>query len=339
MTEPKRNALRIGALAIVVLAVHLWLLGALPRIVAPANKGATFIARTVAPPKPPQIDEPRAAPQPRARVAPPPLAPRKQEVTPNEPRTRTLAAASSPAPSASVASAPRAGEPASATREAGAAPLVHVAVAPSARYHYEVTASQKGFTLHGSGVLEWHNAHGEYEAQLSWSSPLPFVKPRTQRSVGLVTSAGLEPVRFSDKTRSEEAAHFDRENGKVVFSTNKPEAALEPGAQDRLSIVMQLSALLAGEPSKYRAGSSITVQTASTKEAEPWTFTVEGTEVLDLPGGRMQAVRLLRNPRKEYDTKVELWLAPGSAYAPVRLRLTQPNGDWVDQQWSSTDRG
>jgi hypothetical protein len=53
----------------------------------------------------------------------------------------------------------------------------------------------------------------------------------------------------------------------------------------------------------------------------------------------VQAVRLLRNPRKEYDVKVELWLAPGAAYAPVRLRLTQPNGDWVDQQWSSTDRG
>ena len=51
------------------------------------------------------------------------------------------------------------------------------------------------------------------------------------------------------------------------------------------------------------------------------------------------AVRLTRAPRKEYDVKVELWLAPGAAYAPVRLRLTQPNGDWVDQQWSSTDRG
>jgi len=101
----------------------------------------------------------------------------------------------------------------------------------------------------------------------------------------------------------------------------------------------QLSALLAGEPSKYRAGSTITVQTASTKEAEPWTFTVEGSETLDLPGGRVQAVRLIRNPRKEYDQKVELWLAPRMDYVPVRLRLTQPNGDSVDQQWSSTDRG
>jgi hypothetical protein len=32
-----------------------------------------------------------------------------------------------------------------------------------------------------------------------------------------------------------------------------------------------------------------------------------------------------------------VWLAPGKAYAPVRLRLTQPNGDWADHQWSATD--
>jgi hypothetical protein len=226
-----------------------------------------------------------------------------------------------------------------ATQAAGAARASHVSFPPSARYHYDVTAQAKGLTLHGTALLDWRNDGHSYEAQLSMSSPLPFVKPRTQRSSGLVTAAGLAPVRFSDKVRSEEAAHFDRDAGRIVFSTNKPEAALEAGGQDRLSIVMQLGAMLAGDPSKYPAGTAITVQTASTKEAEPWTFTVTGTESLDLPGGRMAAVRLARNPRKEYDVKVELWLAPGAAYAPVRLRLTQPNGDWVDQQWSSTDRG
>ena len=53
----------------------------------------------------------------------------------------------------------------------------------------------------------------------------------------------------------------------------------------------------------------------------------------------MPTLKLTRSPRKEYDIKVELWLAPGMDYVPVRLRLTQPNGDSVDQQWSSTDRG
>jgi hypothetical protein len=36
---------------------------------------------------------------------------------------------------------------------------------------------------------------------------------------------------------------------------------------------------------------------------------------------------------------VELWLAPGRDYAPVRLRLTNPDGGTVDQRWASTDRG
>lgn len=259
-----------------------------------------------------------------------------------------------PAPSRAPASATATAHPASAaepatqkaaeretgapsTHEAGAARATRVAVPASARFNYEVIASTKGFTLNGSARLDWRNHGGEYEAQLTLSAPL--LPTRTQRSTGLLTAQGLAPLRFSNKVRTEEAAHFDRENGKVVFSTNKADAPLEPGMQDRLSIVLQLGSMLAGEPSRYPAGSQITVQTASTKEAEPWTFTVEGAESLALPGGRLQAVRLVRNPRKEYDVRVELWLAPGAAYAPVRLRLTQPNGDWVDQQWSSTDRG
>jgi hypothetical protein len=66
---------------------------------------------------------------------------------------------------------------------------------------------------------------------------------------------------------------------------------------------------------------------------------VEGLEDLQLPGGPVEAIKLQRNPRKEFDQKVELWLAPRMDYAPVRLRLTSPNGDSVDQRWSSTDRG
>ena len=336
MRDGRRTAWRLAGLAVFVLAVHLWLLAGMPLVIAPARQGGTFIARTVTPPAPPnEVREQPAAPKPGTRVAPMPPAPGKQERAP----APAIASSRAMPPQVAQAPAPRASDAASATKEAGAAHASLFAVAPSARFHYDVTAQGKGLTLHGTALLEWRNANGEYEAQMSMSSPFPFVRPRTQRSVGLVTAQGLEPIRFSDKMRSEEAAHFDRENSRVTFSTNKPEAALEPGAQDRLSIVMQLGAMLAGEPSKYRAGSMITVQTASTKEAEPWTFTVEGAESLDLPGGRVQAVRLIRNPRKEYDVRVELWLAPGAAYAPVRLRLTQPNGDWVDQQWSSTDRG
>ena len=335
MTDRSRR-IRLAVLAAAVLAVHVWLLNGAPVVTLSARKAPAFSARTLAPAEPPTapaavavVQEP-AAPAREPAVAPAP-APRAPDTAHARPRAGAASAAASAAPAVA-----KVAEPAAAAHEAGAARAVHASVPPSARYHYDVIAQAKGITLHGSALLEWRNDGHEYEAQLSLSAP--FIRTRTQRSTGLVTPQGLAPVRFSDKSRSEEAAHFDRENGKVVFSTNKPEAALESGAQDRLSIVLQLGALMAAEPSRYPAGTAITLQTASTKEAEPWTFTVEGPETLDLPGGRLSAMRLLRSPRKEYDVKVELWLAPGAAYAPVRLRLTQPNGDWVDQQWSSTDR-
>nr|WP_255553565.1 DUF3108 domain-containing protein [Caenimonas aquaedulcis] len=213
-----------------------------------------------------------------------------------------------------------------------------VAVADSMRLRYRVDVRVRGIPLQGEGLLVWRREGDGYEAQLEVSSPI--YPKRTQRSTGRITADGIAPTRFSDKGRgSEEAAHFERDKDIVSFSGNHPEAPLQAGAQDRLTVILQLGALLAGEPARYPQGATITIQTAGTRDAEPWSFTVEGEEDLTLPGGKVTAVKLQRNPRKEFDQKVELWLAPGMAYAPVRVRLTQPNGDWVDQQWSSTDRG
>ena len=45
-----------------------------------------------------------------------------------------------------------------------------------------------------------------------------------------------------------------RDQGQVVFSNNAPSVTLLAGAQDRLSVVMQLGALLAGDPAALPAG-------------------------------------------------------------------------------------
>ena len=115
------------------------------------------------------------------------------------------------------------------------------------------------------------------------------------------------------------------------------QALLVPGEPGNGGV--QLASLAAGSPDRHVAGTTITVPTAGTGDAENWIFSVEGEEDLQLPGGAMRALKLQRLPRKEFDQKVEIWLAPRMDYAPVRLRLTNPNGDAVDQRWSSTDRG
>jgi hypothetical protein len=212
-----------------------------------------------------------------------------------------------------------------------------LAIPEPARVNYEVTLEARGMSVHGQAQLSWRHDGSQYEAQLTVGAPL--LPTRTQRSTGRITDEGLAPTRFLDKSRSEQATHFEREKGTVVFSNNRPEAALLAGAQDRLSVVIQLSVLIGGQPQKYPPGTQIAIPTASTRELEPWVFTVEGEEDLQLPGGKVHALKLQRNPRKEFDQKVELWLAPRMDYAPVRLRLTSPNGDSVDQRWSSTDKG
>jgi hypothetical protein len=56
-----------------------------------------------------------------------------------------------------------------------------------------------------------------------------------------------------------------------------------------------------------------------------------------LPGGDQITLKLVRNPREEFDQKVELWLAPTLGYLPARIKITEQNGDYVDQKWLATE--
>ena len=88
---------------------------------------------------------------------------------------------------------------------------------------------------------------------------------------------------------------------------------------------------------RYPPGTQITQPTVSAREAEVWTLTVEGVEQLDLPGGQLEALRLVRQPRRPYDQRIEVWLARQLHWLPARIRITQANGDFVDQRWRGSE--
>jgi len=310
---------QLALLTVAVLAAHLALLrpGA-PRLApTPTPKEPRFATRSVSlpPPGPPML--PIAA----AVAAEAPPAPAR-----SPPRV-----ARSPRPAAAASSTP----PAAATRPAKALPEGLTAW-PSAVLHYEVAVQARGVALAGTATLDWQQDGSRYDARLALAAP--GLRPRVQESSGAIGPAGLVPERFSDRSRGEQATHFDPAAGRVVFSNNQPEAGWVPGMQDRLSVVLQLAMLAAAHPERFSPGTEVAIPTATTREAGEWVFRVLGEEDLQLPGASVRALRLERLPRREFDQKVELWLAPGLAYAPVRLRLTNPDGGWVDQRWSSTDR-
>ena len=103
-------------------------------------------------------------------------------------------------------------------------------------------------------------------------------------------------------------------------------------------MVLQLSALLAGDPTRYPLGTMLSFQTVSQREAEVWQFKVDNEETLSLPYGELPSIKLLRTPRRDFDQRIELWLAPSLGYLPVRLRITNANGDFVDQLLRSVEK-
>jgi hypothetical protein len=206
----------------------------------------------------------------------------------------------------------------------------------SALLKYQVQGQVKGLNYWASAELAWQQDGQNYESRLSVSAFL--LGSRTQMSKGTLGPEGLMPTRFGDKSRSELAAHFQRDKGIISFSANSPDAPLLKGAQDRLSVVIQISSLFAGDPTRFPLGTMLSFQTVSQREAEVWHFLVEKEELLQLPFGEINAIKLNRKPRREFDQQIELWFAPALSYLPVRLRITNANGDVVDQLLSKAEK-
>ncbi|MCW2313905.1 DUF3108 domain-containing protein [Rhodoferax antarcticus] len=352
-------------LSLAVLLAHLVLLRALPNALdqtQPADMPAVvFSTRTLsepdaqAPLAPSSVvtATPKTATRPKgeaeasarqsAAIAPATPDTQQPETTANAGGTEsapvaapTVPAASAPdlaqadSPSAAVPSSQPPDEPQASPQ---ALPLAFSAdkLSASVRLSYVVKTSKFPFPL--SGELLWRNQGADYSARLRYSI---LGQTRMQTSQGRITPTGLAPERFADKYRSEVAAHFNYVQGKVSFSANTPDAELLPGAQDRLSVLVQLGALVASAPERYLPGTTVSLQTVGPRFVDVWLFTVIQSEVLNLPGGSVDGLRLERNPRQPYDQKVEVWLSPQLGYLPARVRITETNGDSIDQQWEST---
>lgn len=211
-----------------------------------------------------------------------------------------------------------------------------MALPASVQLDYKMTGSAKGLTYYANGELAWQNTGSVYNASMTVKAL--FIGSRTLSSTGQVSDQGLAPRRFTDKSRTEVAAHFEPDKGQISFSANTPTLPWTQGAQDRVSVFMQLGGMLAGNPAAFPVGSQISMRTVGPRDADTWTFLVENEERLSLPFGELATLKLSRKPRHEYDQKLEIWYAPALGYLPVRNKITQANGDFVDQELKTLSR-
>ncbi|HMO44804.1 MAG TPA: DUF3108 domain-containing protein [Rubrivivax sp.] len=223
------------------------------------------------------------------------------------PRPRPAAAA---APAALPMPAP-AGEP---------IPVYATQLPEPARLSYRL---QRGERI-GSASLHWQVDDAGYLLRLDTDWPGQPAQGTASR--GLIDADGVAPVRHAELRRAREvrAVNFRREAGLISFSGPQAVYALRAGAQDRLSWMIQLPAIVQADARLARPGAIVTLFVAGTRgDAEAWRFEVLGRETLQLPAGEVaDALRLRREPTRPYDTRVEVWLDPARRHLPVRARFT-----------------
>jgi len=204
---------------------------------------------------------------------------------------------------------------------------------PPVLLSYDMTGMDKGLRYTASGELQWQHDGRRYALTLSVRAFL--VGSRHWRSRGSIGPAGLEPARFSDTRRSELAAHFDRTGQRVVFSNNAPAAPLQTGAQDQISLYVQLAAAMAGQPDAFATGRRVQLQTATVRDAAPWQLTLEEREVVQVNGQPVTTAKWVCLPRQRFDSRIEFWASPQHHGLPARIRITQTSGSYIDMQLRS----
>lgn len=235
-------------------------------------------------------------------------------------------------PAAAVDVAPAAAPRPLAARPARAASALPVSLPPPADSPVYRTRIPPPTTLryalsrgpwNGNGELVWEHQGDRYHARLE--GRVAGFKVLTWDSSGSFDTAGLAPTRFTDERRGKaaKAANFQRAAGKITYSGPPDEYPLLPGSQDRLSWMVQIAAIASADPQRVAPGKRVSMFVSGARgDADMWTFQSLGSESVSIGGSSVPAIKLLRQPRKAHDTRVEVWLDPALHHLPVRARLT-----------------
>jgi hypothetical protein len=207
---------------------------------------------------------------------------------------------------------------------------------PSTRLSYTLVGDYRG-PVQGKARVEWLRSGNRYQVHLDVRVGADFAPLVTRRmsSDGLLTEAGLKPLRYDEETRvllrevRRQTIFFEPERIVLPRGGAQPTVA---GVQDTASQFVQLSWMFTLQPQLLRAGQTVELPLALTRRVDRWVYDVVGEEVLDLPVGPVKAWHL--KPRLQSKTSsdlaVETWFAPSLQYLPVRIRIRQDEASFID---------
>lgn len=206
--------------------------------------------------------------------------------------------------------------------------------AVSTFWRYQVTAESRGRNFFANATMQWRLDQDQYSAHAVVSALL--LGQRSQTSEGRITPQGLTPDRFKDVSRRTREITFDWPQQLAKRDEQAIATSLPEGAQDRLSAIVQLTVQLMNAPIQPSLHQEWAIPVVGFSGLEDWTFVYLGQALQDVPAGKFVTWHLQRKPKPDDSrgTTIDLWLAPAQYFVPVRIRYTEANGDFVDQQIS-----
>ncbi len=202
--------------------------------------------------------------------------------------------------------------------------------------HYKVFGSVNQLTYHASSSLRFEpQADSGYTVGYKVGAFL--LGNRQQISQGQIAPSGLEPRRFTDQSRRTQVTQVNAEQQTVKLPANPSEQPWTPGAQDRLSVFVQLGAWVAAAPATFEKGRAFRVPVWSSRETETWLVVAQGPENIPTPYGERQAIRLTRMPLGPNDARLDMWFVPPWGALPVRIEMVEANGNRAEQTLSEIE--
>ncbi len=211
---------------------------------------------------------------------------------------------------------------------------------PSAKLFYFIRADIKGLNIEGSGLIEWDKSADKYTISSETRTPLTGILI-AEKSEGLIEPTGLAPEIFSIKRFRKEliTTRLDKKNRQIHYQGNAASSSLEGGEQDRLSVVWQLASLARTTPTKFSASSKHKFIVVGSHDSDVWLFDVKKTQRIQTGLGEVDAIHITRIPSENPDAQsMEIWLAASLDWYPVKIRLSEKNGDYVEQSLEKIEK-
>ncbi|WP_374486706.1 DUF3108 domain-containing protein [Zoogloea sp.] len=246
---------------------------------------------------------------------------------------------SSPAPAAAAAAeAPATAPPTDPARAQAPAAGYGDGWIKSGRVQYNVIRGERNFII-GRTTHAWTHDKDHYsmETVVETAGLIGLLRPfrMIQHSEGRIGPSGLLPDRFTVERDGQlkEKADFDWAAGKVVLTAGerRREFPLAEGDQDVLTLMHDLAL----RPEGFTRAELLVV---TGKSAVRSVIQNLGLEELDIPAGKVSAYHLGSTGHRG-ELKIDIWLARDYANLPVRLKITDKNGDVLDQVATGVDLG